>query len=162
MAAPFHIPTSNIGEIYFLHLFASIWCCHVFILVVLIGGQWYLMVLMCISLMTYCVTLTLLVTQGWLCDSRLQPVLFRCEKLEDLVPLPLFLELPLESDFLCPFVTNQTGAHPCVALMHDPTISVEGNRVLLTGVQPCGGYKHSYSEPCSPWDPTLALFPACL
>ena len=137
MAAPFHIPTSKIGEIYFLHLFVSIWCCHIFTLVALIGGQWYLMVLMCISLMAFCVTLILLVTQAWL--SRLEPVLFRCEKLEDLVPLPPLSELPQESDFLCRFVTNQTRACPCVALIHDPTISVEGNRFLLTGVQPCGG-----------------------
>lgn len=67
---------------------------------VLIGGQWYLiMVLICISLMTSCVTLTFLVTQVWLCDSRPQSVLFKCEKQEEILSSSLF-GWPQESDIL--------------------------------------------------------------
>lgn len=31
VAIPFHVPTSIVGEIHFLHLFVSIWCCDTFI-----------------------------------------------------------------------------------------------------------------------------------
>ena len=33
-------------------------------------------------------------------------------------------------------VTKQTGAHSCGTLMHDPTISVEGNKFLFIGFHP--------------------------
>lgn len=35
-------------------------------------------------------------------------------------------------------VTEQAGPWPRGALTHDPSISVEGNRYLLTGFQPGG------------------------
>ena len=55
-------------------------------------------------------------------------------------------------------VTEQTGIHPCGSLMHDPTISVEGNRLLLTGFQPQDSglllkvlFSHEAQHfPCSP------------
>ena len=56
-------------------------------------------------------------------------------------------------------VTKQTGAHSRGALVYDPTISVERNRFLLTGFQPCGGCEHFSSESCSPTRPGTSLAP---
>ena len=55
-------------------------------------------------------------------------------------------------------VTQQTRACAHGTLMHDPTIRVEGNTVLFTGFQPCGGWEHS-SEPCFSMRPSTFLAP---
>ena len=71
---------------------------------------------------------------------------------------------PLEGGaqlYMLPHVTEQTRALPHVALMHDPTISAEGNRFLFTGFQPQGrvAQRGSYSEPCSPTRPSTSPAP---
>ena len=43
--------------------------------------------------------------------------------------------------------------------MHDPTISVEGNRFLFTGFHPQGDWEHFCSDPCSPMRPSTSLAP---
>ena len=57
------------------------------------------------------------------------------------------------------FVAEQTRAHPHVALMHDPTISVEGNGFLFTEFQPWLCWEHSCLELCSPTRPNTSLDP---
>ena len=63
--------------------------------------------------------------------------------------------------YMLPHVTEQTRALPHVALMHDPTISAEGNKFLFTGFQPQGArlgalllgalFSHETQHvPCSP------------
>ena len=56
-------------------------------------------------------------------------------------------------------VTKQTGAQSCGALTHDPTISIEGNRFLLTGVQPWGAESTPAQSPPPPWNAALPLLP---
>ena len=57
------------------------------------------------------------------------------------------------------YVTKQTAARPHGALMHDPTISVEGNRFLFIGFQPqgLGHWEHSCLKLCSPTRPSTSL-----
>lgn len=58
----------------------------------------------------------------------------------------------------CPSVIEQTGACPPVTLMYDPTVSVENNRFLFTGLQPAGeGWEHFCLEPCSFTRPSTFL-----
>ena len=47
-------------------------------------------------------------------------------------------------------VTEQTRACPCDALMHDPTVSVEGNRFLFTGFQLCRAESSPVQSPALP------------
>ena len=69
-----------------------------------------------------------------------------------------------------PLVMEQPEVCPCGALMHDPTLSVKGNRALFIRFQPQGGWQHSCCkscsltriQPCSPWDPALPLLPTNL
>ena len=56
-------------------------------------------------------------------------------------------------------VNKQTGAQPCGTLIRDPTISVEGNRSLLTGVQPQGADNTPAQSPPLPQDPAPPLLP---
>ena len=60
---------------------------------------------------------------------------------------------------LIPGVTEQTGTRARGTLTRDPTISVEGNRLLFTGLQPQGGWEHSCSEPCFPTKASTSLAP---
>ena len=56
-------------------------------------------------------------------------------------------------------VTEQAGAQPHGTVTHDPTISVEGNRILFTGFQPQWDWEHFRSEPFSLRRPTASLAP---
>ena len=56
-------------------------------------------------------------------------------------------------------VTEQTGAWPCGPLIHNPTISVEGNRISFTGFQPQRSGEPSCPEPCPPRRPSTSLAP---
>lgn len=59
-----------------------------------------------------------------------------------------------------PHITMQTEAQPIGAfILHDSTISVEGNKFLFTGFQPQEHWEHSRSEPCSPMSPSTPLAP---
>ena len=55
------------------------------------------------------------------------------------------------------YVTKQTGARPCGALILDPTISVEENRFLFTGFQTRWCWEHSSSVLCLSQNPALPL-----
>ena len=61
--------------------------------------------------------------------------------------------------FVLGYVTEQTGAWPHGDLTHDPTISIEGNRFLLTGVQPWGAESTPAQSLLLPQDPELPLLP---
>ena len=51
----FYIPTSNVWVIQFLYFLTNSWCYNLIILAILIGVQWYLiLVLICIYLMANC------------------------------------------------------------------------------------------------------------
>ena len=59
----------------------------------------------------------------------------------------------------CLIVTEQTGARPHGTLTHDPIVSVEENRFLLTGFQPRGYWERFCSEPSSPVRTSTSLAP---
>ena len=59
----------------------------------------------------------------------------------------------------CHPVTNQTRIHLWGTLIHDPTITIEGNKFLFTGFQPHRGWEHSCSELCSPTTSSTSLAP---
>ena len=56
-------------------------------------------------------------------------------------------------------VTEQAGAQPHGTVTHDPTISVEGNRILFTRFRPQWDWEHFRSEPFSPRRPRASLAP---
>ena len=55
-----------------------------------------------------------------------------------------------KSLYSCMFVTEQTRAHSCGALVYDPTINAGRNRSLFTIFQPWERLEHLSSEPPLP------------